>query len=484
MAATTQPAVSFKETVQVASLPHEEFREALMARKGPWGPAPLCDELYDGERRRFWERELSLDELKEIQRFRQKARYAAMFVGLNGVLGVKVVHMPKPPGIVLELVNLSVQEQQAAAAAAAAAAGMSTPDLAASYSISSPDSERASPKHAHAAAAAAAHATTTTTTTTAPTSATTTTAKAPKGVNPATYEAVYNSHVTEFFEYSNPLRGPGFMGGGGGGGGDSSPDSSPSSNGSPPNLLDAVTPLSPESIGAAAAQQQQQQQQPPPPPHHHQQATDASLAPLVPPSPSAAQRSSVPPTGKDGKRLSWSQQAAIKSVGKHLRVDLSSGRSPKIGSIGSSIHRRRLSSATSEKLRVKKRKQIHTLLQPWYIHVYFLFPCLLLFLAHVVPWLLNDVRRAYNTNTVIKWAVEVPWFLERVLHVPDFAKTTVFIGLFAVEVSTLIYLFLLLTSQLSIFLIVRPLLLDLMSSGEFKGTGTHSAGPLSPPPPS
>jgi len=81
-------------------------------------------------------------------------------------------------------------------------------------------------------------------------------------------------------------------------------------------------------------------------------------------------------------------------------------------------------------------------------------------------WLSNDVWRAYKTNTVIKWGVELPDVVERLLRIPDvaFLRQTVKIGIFAVELSTIVYLGFVALSQLTLFLVVRPLLLSFLNS--------------------
>jgi hypothetical protein len=95
------------------SLPVEEYKDAYHARRGHWGPAPNSDELWDGDRRVFWERELNSEELREIIRFRRLARYASMLQGV-GLFGMKVP-MPKIPHVIEELVAISKGQQQQSA---------------------------------------------------------------------------------------------------------------------------------------------------------------------------------------------------------------------------------------------------------------------------------------------------------------------------------------------------------------------------------
>lgn len=103
--------VHFSERVTVASLPVEEFKDSLNARRGPWGSAPSSDELWDGERRLFWERELLPEELREIMRFRKLAKYSIVLQNSLGGGSFLKVPMPKIPTIVEELVHLGQLER-------------------------------------------------------------------------------------------------------------------------------------------------------------------------------------------------------------------------------------------------------------------------------------------------------------------------------------------------------------------------------------
>lgn len=111
MPTNSKRSVHFSERVTVASLPVEEFKDSLAARRGPWGSAPICDELWDGERRLFWERELQPEELKEILRFRKLAKYS---LAVQHTLGASFIRVPTPkiPPIIQELVKLGNQQQE------------------------------------------------------------------------------------------------------------------------------------------------------------------------------------------------------------------------------------------------------------------------------------------------------------------------------------------------------------------------------------
>jgi hypothetical protein len=330
----------------------EEYKEAYHARRGLWGSAPTSDELWDGDRRVFWERELTNEELREILRFRRLARYASMLQGV-GMFGVKVP-MPKVPLIIEELVKEARLQQQQT---------QSSPKLDASHFEGSLD-PIAYPTEEHDTSPKAYH------------------EKRRSGnLSVTTVEDMYTRKTvnTEQFEFANPNLAP--------------------------------------------------QQQP------HQVTTE---------------------DGKE-KRLSTSQKAAMQNVGKVLRLD-----SPRLGH---AIHKTR-----SKRSRAQKRIAAHAILQPWFAILYFLLPLTFLASLYFVPFW-RGVYLAWRDQKAIQTAVEVPYIIERLLKVPDIPllQSTVFIGLFAVEVTTIVYLILLLGSQLMIFLIVRPLILSLSASFSERG---------------
>ncbi|KAH9248572.1 hypothetical protein BASA81_013756 [Batrachochytrium salamandrivorans] len=121
--------VHFSERVTVASLPVEEFKDSLNARRGPWGSAPVSDELWDGERRLFWERELLPEELREILRFRKLAKYSIVLQNSLGGGSFLKVPMPKIPTIVEELVHLGQLEKARAVETAKLVAAGDSPRL-------------------------------------------------------------------------------------------------------------------------------------------------------------------------------------------------------------------------------------------------------------------------------------------------------------------------------------------------------------------
>jgi hypothetical protein len=353
--------VSFNERVTVASLPVEEYREAYHARRGPWGAAPQSDELWDGDRRVFWERELTSEELKEILRFRRLARYASMLQGV-GLFGVKVP-MPKIPQVIEELVKEARTQQQRSSS--------SSPKLDASTletdhygvdPIALPLEEHDTSPRYHEKRKSA-------------------------NVSVTTLEEMYTkkSVPRDQFEFTNP------------------------------NMLP------------------QQQTAPP--------------------------LSVVPAEHVDDskKRLSASQKAAMQNAGKVLRLD-----SPRLGH---AIHKTR-----SRKSRARKRVRSHAILQPWFVILYFLVPLTFLASLYFVPFW-REVYLAWKDQKAIRTAIEVPYILERLLKVPEvpILQSTVFIGLFAVEVTSIVYILILVLTQLTIFLIVRPLILSLSSSFSERG---------------
>jgi len=178
--------------------------------------------------------------------------------------------------------------------------------------------------------------------------------------------------------------------------------------------------------------------------------------PIVIPPPSPASPS-VSESDDGKKRLSSSQKAAMQNVGKVLRLD-----SPRLGH---AIHKTR-----SRKSRARKRMAAHSMLQPWFTLLYFMTPLTFLASLYFVPFW-RGVYLAWKDQKAIRTVIEVPYFLERLLKVPEvpMLQSTVFIGLFAVEVTSIVYIMILLLSQLTIFLIVRPLILSLSSSFSERG---------------
>jgi len=184
-------------------------------------------------------------------------------------------------------------------------------------------------------------------------------------------------------------------------------------------------------------------------------------------SPTSRAADSTPPVltvstsepAEDKKRLSSSQKAAMQNVGKVLRLD-----SPRLGH---AIHKTR-----SKRSRARKRVASHSILQPWFAILYFLIPLTFLASLYFVPFV-HSVYMAWKDQKAFRAAVEVPYFFERLLRIPDIPilQSTVFIGLFAVEVTSIIYVSLLIVSQLMVILIVRPLILSLSTSFSEKGAG-------------
>ena len=333
------------------SLPVEEYREAYHARRGPWGAAPVSDELWDGDRRVFWERELTSDELKEILRFRRLARYASMLQGV-GVFGVKVP-MPKIPVVIEELVQTARANHRASMSPKLEASTLEEYGM---DPIALPSEEHDTSPRAHEKRKSA-------------------------NVSIATLDEIYARQAgKEQFEFTNPTLIP----------------------------ADQIAPS-------------------------HTETDDSK------------------------KRLSSSQKAAMQNVGKVLRLD-----SPRLGH---AIHKTR-----SRKSRARKRAASHAILQPWFALLYYFLPLVFLASLYFVPFW-REVYVAWKDQKAIRTAIEVPYILERLLKVPEvpILQSTVFIGLFAVEVTSIIYVLILLLTQLTIFLIVRPLILSLSTSFSERG---------------
>jgi len=159
----------------------------------------------------------------------------------------------------------------------------------------------------------------------------------------------------------------------------------------------------------------------------------------------------------DKKQLSPSQKIAMQNAAKVLRLD-----SPRVAHV---IHKTR-----SKRSRAQKRIAAHSILQPWFALLYFVLPLLILSSLYSLPFL-RSVYLAWKDQKVIQAAVEVPYVIERLLKIPDIPllQSTVFIGLFAVEVTSIIYVSMLVVSQLTLFLVVRPLILSLSSSFAERG---------------
>lgn len=364
-----------------SSLPVEEYKDAYHARRGPWGAAPNCDELWDGDRRVFWERELSSEELREILRFRRLARYATMLQGGVGIFGMRVP-MPKIPPVIEEL----VREARAQQSANSSPRSTSTPSSEAfTYdNIALPhDDYDNSPRigetsqkghHSHSDGGKSHH---------DGGSPRHSSKRASGTLSVTTVDELYSKKASsETFEFTNP------------------------------NLL----------------------------PH------------------------STPPVPVEGaaKRLSSSQKAAMQNVGKVLKLD-----SPRMGH---AVHKSR-----SRKSRARKRIAAHSILQPAYVLLYFLIPLIFMASVYFVPFW-RGVYIAWKDQRAIRAAIEVPWLLERLLKVPDIPilQGTIYIGLFAVEVTSIIYLIILAMSQLTMFIVVRPLLLSLAASFSEKGAAGDS----------
>ena len=166
------------------------------------------------------------------------------------------------------------------------------------------------------------------------------------------------------------------------------------------------------------------------------------------------------------KRFSASQTAAMKAASKVLRMD----GSPRLGSV---IHPNALVRRPSAKKRLEKRRQSHAVLQPLYVFVYFYIPTLLLSVFHMLPWIVNELIPAWRENRVLRTAMDIPWFIERVFYVPNnsLVRSTVYLGVFTIEVTTLVYLTMILLSNVVMFILVRPMLISLIApKAQFRGS--------------
>lgn len=354
-------------------MPSEEFKEAWQSRRGPWVTAPQSDELWDGERRVFWEKELSSEELRDILRFRRFARYASTLQGLNGIFGIKVP-MPKPPLVIEELVRISTKSALENGGKAESLTGLELPGS---------SSPRVNPRSSVALSSVVGVAT-----------------GSPRTMRSPSQDA-----------------------------GEGSPRERIRVEASVDNMF---------SLG---------------PKYEQFEFTNPAM---LPSSPAVASGGS-----SRAKRLSNSQLAAMQNAGKVLRLD-----SPRLGH---AVHQTR-----SKRLRAQKRRSMHTLLQPWFGLVYFLIPLTILASRYFAPFW-RDVFYAWRENRVISTAIEIPWFFERMLRLPDipFLHSTVYIGLFAFEVTSILYLMVLFVSQLMIFLAVRPLVVSLSSSYSERGAAAN-----------
>lgn len=66
--------VRFQSQVEVVSLPSSEYKYAKSARKGTWVAAPMTDILWNGEEERFWEVELTEEQLKAMIRAKKSEK--------------------------------------------------------------------------------------------------------------------------------------------------------------------------------------------------------------------------------------------------------------------------------------------------------------------------------------------------------------------------------------------------------------------------
>lgn len=151
--------------------------------------------------------------------------------------------------------------------------------------------------------------------------------------------------------------------------------------------------------------------------------------------------------------LSASQKSAIRDA-KVNQLD-SSRKQP--------IHKNR-----SKAIRAKKRVKDHSILQPWFAILYFLIPLWGLASIYIVPFLRN-LFEAWRNQKAIRTAIEIPLILENVL--PNTVRSTVIIGVFAVEVTSLVYISIVVISQLMIYFVIRPLIISMSES--FSAKGAH-----------
>ena len=319
----------------------EEYKDALNARRGPWGVAPTCDELWDGERRVFWERELTTDELKEIQRFRRLARYAMVLQNTVGG-GFIRIPMPKIPAVIHELVKLGNEEKSRKVTEDVSPKSSDT-HRANHIAFPEDDEEDQRPTSVHSVAAEV-------------------------GFNCLIHDAnksqSFNPQQEEEFSYDNPAR----------------------NKSSSPSLSAEVKPST----------------------------------------------------------LSESQRASIRAASKVAKVDV--------------IHRGR---SRSKQKRMRKRRETHAILQPWFALFYFFLPILLLSTTYIVPFAF-ELFLAWKHEKAIQAAIELPAIIQAFLPIGHpWLQSTVQVGYVAFEMTGILYFALMLVTQLIIFVIVRPMVLSL-----------------------
>jgi len=112
---------------------------------------------------------------------------------------------------------------------------------------------------------------------------------------------------------------------------------------------------------------------------------------------------------------------------------------------------------------IRARRRRAPLLKPWFVLLYFFTPLFLLGLTHWVPWVARVVVPAYWENRAVRTALDVPVFLERLLHLSDapIMKSTVYFGVFAIEVTSIAYFFFVLLSNVMVILVLRPVIVSL-----------------------
>jgi len=169
---------------------------------------------------------------------------------------------------------------------------------------------------------------------------------------------------------------------------------------------------------------------------------------VVPPSPSHAAESASAADDVRGSSSSVSSSLA------------SSSSSNKLSSDQHVVFRKRSSSI----LRARRRRS--PLLKPWFVLLYFFSPLFLLGLSHWIPWMRNVVYPAYLENRAIRTALEVPEFVQRLLHLSEapVLKSSVYIGIFAVEVTTIAYVLFIVLSNIMVIAVLRPLIVSLSRS--------------------
>jgi len=355
----------------------EEQKEAFQARRGPWSQAPQCDELWDGDRRMFWEKELSADELKEVLRYRRLSRYANLVQGFNSALHMNLP-VPKPPPVVDDLVRRSMD------------------------------------------------------------------------MSPVAVE--YQERIKEMFGIASPPpRSP------------NSPDSPDVANKRPKVDVKIALEATTSSRDSPRASEQRKSAEPRPAdplakldsPSSRSLARQASKEDAVdsPSSSHAAKHMSLSQLATQNASKSARSAAAAAALAQAVEP------SKRRESVNEQDMARR--KRTSTLIRARRRRA--PLLKPWFVLLYFFTPLFLLGLTHWLPWMTRVVVPAYWENRAVRTALDVPVFLERLLHLSDapIMKSTVYFGIFAIEVTSIAYVFFVLLSNVMVILVLRPVIVSL-----------------------